>query len=192
MSDLRYAVTVEPLPDADGGGFVAFVPGLPGCMSDGATPEDALANVIDAIGVWIEAAGDIGHEVPRPEDFRGRQSSSKPVTLTQALKDELTRMEEREKKEMLARVEALARVEDLLNRLKGISKDAGPETLLEKLNKIAFAAWKGGELTQREAFASPNMETLEEALMGMIDKFHGDERAAAAQTLLDKIGESKK
>ena len=36
MSDLRYAVTIEPLSEADGGGFVATVPDLPGCMSDGA------------------------------------------------------------------------------------------------------------------------------------------------------------
>jgi predicted RNase H-like HicB family nuclease len=66
MTDLRYAVTVEPLPEADGGGFVATVPALPGCMSDGATPQEALANIIDAIEVWIEAAGDVGHEVPQP------------------------------------------------------------------------------------------------------------------------------
>jgi antitoxin HicB len=65
MSDLRYAVTIEPLSEADGGGFVATVPDLPGCMSDGATPEEALANMMDAI-VWIEAAGDVGHKVPQP------------------------------------------------------------------------------------------------------------------------------
>ncbi|HUZ91128.1 MAG TPA: type II toxin-antitoxin system HicB family antitoxin [Methylocella sp.] len=66
MNDLRYPVTIEPLSEADGGGFVAFVPDLPGCMSDGETPEQALANVKDAISVWIEAARDIGHKVPEP------------------------------------------------------------------------------------------------------------------------------
>jgi antitoxin HicB len=66
MSALRYAVVIEPLAVADGGGFVATVPDLPGCMSDGATPEEALANVMDAIAVWIEAAGDVGHKVPQP------------------------------------------------------------------------------------------------------------------------------
>jgi predicted RNase H-like HicB family nuclease len=35
-------------------------------MSDGDTPEEALANVQDAIATWIEAANDLGHAVPKP------------------------------------------------------------------------------------------------------------------------------
>jgi predicted RNase H-like HicB family nuclease len=35
-------------------------------MSDGATPEEALSNVQDAILTWIEAAQDLGHAVPAP------------------------------------------------------------------------------------------------------------------------------
>jgi antitoxin HicB len=66
MKRLEYPVVVEPLPAEDGGGFVATVPDLPGCMSDGATPEEALTNVQDAIGAWIEAANDLGHAVPKP------------------------------------------------------------------------------------------------------------------------------
>lgn len=66
MTELRYAVTIEPLPEAEGGGFVAVVPDLPGCMSDGETAEQALANVLDAIETWIEAARDMGHAVPEP------------------------------------------------------------------------------------------------------------------------------
>jgi predicted RNase H-like HicB family nuclease len=64
MSQLEYPVVVEPLPAEDGGGFVATVPDLPGCMSDGAMPEEALTNVQDAISTWIEAAKDLGHAVP--------------------------------------------------------------------------------------------------------------------------------
>jgi antitoxin HicB len=66
MSRLEYPVVVEPLPADEGGGFVATVPDLPGCMSDGATPEEALTNVQDAISTWIEAANDLGHAVPKP------------------------------------------------------------------------------------------------------------------------------
>jgi antitoxin HicB len=66
MKRLEYPVVVEPLPAEDGGGFVATVPDLPGCMSDGATPEEALTNVQDAIASWIEAAQDLGHAVPKP------------------------------------------------------------------------------------------------------------------------------
>jgi antitoxin HicB len=66
MKSLRFPVIVEPLSTEDGGGFLATVPDLPGGMSDGATPEEALANVRDAIAVWIEAAEDQGHAVPEP------------------------------------------------------------------------------------------------------------------------------
>lgn len=66
MSTLEYPIVVEPLPTEDGGGFVATVPDLPGCMSDGATPEEAVSNVQDAIVTWIEAAHDLRHAVPKP------------------------------------------------------------------------------------------------------------------------------
>src|SRR5436305_2046699 len=38
----RYPVILRPLNDDDGGGWIAIVPDLPGCMSDGATGEDAF------------------------------------------------------------------------------------------------------------------------------------------------------
>jgi predicted RNase H-like HicB family nuclease len=66
MNELLYTVTVAPLSKEDGGGYLATVPDLPGCMSDGETPEEALANVRDAIEVWIEGARDLGREVPAP------------------------------------------------------------------------------------------------------------------------------
>jgi predicted RNase H-like HicB family nuclease len=66
MTQLKYPIVVEPLPSEEGGGFLATVPDLPGCMSDGDTPEEAVSNVQDAILAWIEAARDLGHTVPKP------------------------------------------------------------------------------------------------------------------------------
>lgn len=66
MMKLEYPVLVAPLGNADGGGFLATVPDLPGCMSDGETPEEAISNVRDAIAVWIEAAQEMGRPVPPP------------------------------------------------------------------------------------------------------------------------------
>ncbi len=66
MTKLDYSILVEPLPAEDGGGFVATVPDLPGCMSDGETPEEALANVRDAVAAWIEEARALGRPVPEP------------------------------------------------------------------------------------------------------------------------------
>ena len=66
MTKLEYPVVIEPLAPKDGGGFVATVPDLPGCMSDGETPEEALANVRDAVAAWIEEAQALGRAVPQP------------------------------------------------------------------------------------------------------------------------------
>ncbi|KKC34140.1 type II toxin-antitoxin system HicB family antitoxin [Devosia psychrophila] len=66
MASLEYPVIVSPLPPEDGGGFSTTVPDLPGCMSDGDTPEEAIAHFQDAIGVLIEAAMDMGRPIPRP------------------------------------------------------------------------------------------------------------------------------
>lgn len=63
---LEYPIVIEPLSTEDGGGFVASVPDLPGCMSDGETPEEALANVQDAVAAWIEEARSLGRSVPAP------------------------------------------------------------------------------------------------------------------------------
>jgi antitoxin HicB len=67
MVDVRaYEVVIRPLSVEDGGGFFASVPELPGCHSDGETPEEALANVYDGIGCWIEAMEEMGAPVPEP------------------------------------------------------------------------------------------------------------------------------
>jgi len=49
--------------------FVVEVPELPGCMADGATYQDALANAEAVIQEWIETAQELGRLVPEP---RGR------------------------------------------------------------------------------------------------------------------------
>ena len=66
MTRLTYPIVIEILPPEEGGGFLALVPDLPGCMSDGASPEEAVTNVQDAIETWIEAARDLGHAIPSP------------------------------------------------------------------------------------------------------------------------------
>jgi antitoxin HicB len=62
----RYRIALRPLEAGEGGGWLAEVPDLPGCMSDGETPQAALDNVMDAIGCWIEAAEEDGRTVPQP------------------------------------------------------------------------------------------------------------------------------
>lgn len=66
MDAQGYRVIIEPLSDEDGGGFLATVPELPGCKSDGETRQEALANVEDAIAAWIWGAERMGRAVPLP------------------------------------------------------------------------------------------------------------------------------
>ncbi|MEE8640544.1 MAG: type II toxin-antitoxin system HicB family antitoxin [bacterium] len=45
-------------------GFTVTVPSLPGCISEGDTYEEALANVKEAIAAWIEVSREYGDDVP--------------------------------------------------------------------------------------------------------------------------------
>lgn len=70
MPHHKYAIVIESAPAEDGGGFLAFVPDLPGCMSDGDTYEQAARNVAGAIESWIEAATEMGRPIPAPTAHR--------------------------------------------------------------------------------------------------------------------------
>ena len=49
------------------GAFIVEVPELPGCMADGETVGDAIANAEVIIREWIETAKELGREVPEPK-----------------------------------------------------------------------------------------------------------------------------
>lgn len=62
----RYPVEVRPLSPEDGGGWLAVFPDLPGCMGDGETPQDAVADGYEAAKAWLEVAHECGDPVPAP------------------------------------------------------------------------------------------------------------------------------
>jgi predicted RNase H-like HicB family nuclease len=66
-ADIRYEIILY-WSDADRA-FIAEVPELPGCAADGATYQEAVANVEIVIQEWIETAQDLGRAIPEP---RGR------------------------------------------------------------------------------------------------------------------------
>ncbi|HMO82401.1 MAG TPA: type II toxin-antitoxin system HicB family antitoxin [Pyrinomonadaceae bacterium] len=47
--------------------FIAEVPELPGCMADGSTYQEALANAEVIVREWIETAREIGRTIPEPK-----------------------------------------------------------------------------------------------------------------------------
>ena len=52
---MRFKVLLEP---SDEGGYTAYVPSLPGCISEGETVEDALDNIQEAITLYLEPVED--------------------------------------------------------------------------------------------------------------------------------------
>ena len=49
------------------GAFIVEVPELPGCMADGPTYQEAVANAEAVIHEWIETAKELGRPVPQPK-----------------------------------------------------------------------------------------------------------------------------
>jgi antitoxin HicB len=56
-----YTIHVEP---ADEGGFVVTVPALQGCVTEGDTYEQAIANAREAIEGFVEALAKAGQPIP--------------------------------------------------------------------------------------------------------------------------------
>ena len=52
---MRFKVVLE---ESDEGGYTAYVPSLPGCISEGDSKEDALKNIQEAIELYLEPVED--------------------------------------------------------------------------------------------------------------------------------------
>ena len=52
---MNLKVVLEP---SDEGGYSVYVPSLPGCISEGETKEEALANIREAIVLYLEPVED--------------------------------------------------------------------------------------------------------------------------------------
>lgn len=62
-----YFHIISQLPkEEDGGGFLITFPDLPGCMSDGATEAEAVANDKDAFKTWVSVRKDASKEISAP------------------------------------------------------------------------------------------------------------------------------
>ncbi len=58
---MRYTVILERESD---GGYVATVPALLGCVSQGDSRDQALVNIREAMGLYIEDYQEMGDPVP--------------------------------------------------------------------------------------------------------------------------------
>jgi predicted RNase H-like HicB family nuclease len=67
---LSYSVFYE---EVDEGGYVAFVPALPGCHTQGETLEETERNVKEAIALYLESLAAHGEPIPEEgRSFQGR------------------------------------------------------------------------------------------------------------------------
>jgi len=76
MNTSDYPFEVRPLPEEEGGGYLITFPDLPGCISDGETPQEAIKNGLDAATSWLKTAREFNDPLPKPSE----SSSGKFVT----------------------------------------------------------------------------------------------------------------
>lgn len=80
---LNLAYTRELIPEPEGGWFVR-VKELPGCFSQGDSPDEAIEGIHEAMALWIEAALETGQPIPIPKqdaDFSGKFVVRLPKSL---------------------------------------------------------------------------------------------------------------
>jgi predicted RNase H-like HicB family nuclease len=58
---MKLQIVLEP---SEEGGYTAIVPALPGCLSEGDTREEALANIEEAIALYLDKIAAELHDLP--------------------------------------------------------------------------------------------------------------------------------
>lgn len=79
---------LEIVPDTEEGGYVARYPELPGCITVGDTPEEAVRNAEDAKESWLKAAIEDGADIVEPlelEEYSGQFRLRMPRSLHRSL-----------------------------------------------------------------------------------------------------------
>ena len=64
MMDRLPRFEIRPLGEEDGGGYLIAFPDYPGCMADGETPEEAIAEGRDALASYLATLRDLGRPFP--------------------------------------------------------------------------------------------------------------------------------
>ncbi|MCE7028497.1 type II toxin-antitoxin system HicB family antitoxin [Jiella avicenniae] len=83
---MDYPIVIRPLSDEEGGGYLATFPDLAGCVSDGETAEEALANAKEAFAEWMETNKRHARQVPAPGSAFKAAAKQKRAAI-KAIKD---------------------------------------------------------------------------------------------------------
>jgi len=65
MMPIRYEMIIYWSQEDES--FIVEVPELPGCMADGVTYQEAVANAEILVQEWIETAQQLGRPIPQPK-----------------------------------------------------------------------------------------------------------------------------
>lgn len=76
-----YAISIDPIPADEGGGYLVTLPDLPGCIADGETIDDAVAEARDAFAAWTAAELEDTGSLPAPRTYSGQFVQRIPKTL---------------------------------------------------------------------------------------------------------------
>ena len=88
----EYRITIRPLSKDEGGGYLVEYPEIPGCMSDGETIEEAIANGKEALRDCLDVFKESGRKAPTPgveaAQWRQRLPRTLYMKLTERAKSE--------------------------------------------------------------------------------------------------------
>jgi antitoxin HicB len=88
----EYRITIRPLSKDEGGGYLVEYPEIPGCMSDGETIEEAIANGREALRDCLDVFKESGRKAPMPgveaAQWRQRLPRTLYMKLTERAKSE--------------------------------------------------------------------------------------------------------
>lgn len=76
-----YPITLSPIPEDEGSGYMVTIPDLPGCVADGETVEEAIAEARDAFEAWTIAEREDAGTLPAPKTYSGQFVQRIPKTL---------------------------------------------------------------------------------------------------------------
>ena len=77
----EYQFTVRPLSAAEGGGYLVEYPDIPGCMSDGETIKEAIANGREALRDCLAVFRESGRKPVKPSIEAAQWRQRLPRTL---------------------------------------------------------------------------------------------------------------
>ena len=81
----NYSINISTIPNEEGGGYLASIPDCPGCIADGDTIDEAIAEIQDAFEAWSMAKQEDKGGLPAPKIYSGQFVQRIPKSLHRKL-----------------------------------------------------------------------------------------------------------